>query len=1249
MSDASVIFDTDVDATGLKSGLTKLKSSIGTFAKGAGIAIGAAAVGLGILAKASLTTGMTFDSAMSQVQATMNATKEETADLRVAAQEMGETTKFTATQAAEAENYLALAGKNAEQSIAALPGVLNLAAAGGMDLAYATDLATDAMSALGLADDQLEGFSDQMARTAQKSNTSVSQLGEAVLTVGGTAKGLKDGTAELNAQLGILANAGIKGSEGGTIFRNTLLSLSAPTKQASKQLKSLGVDVYDSSGNLRTTNEIFADLNTALSDMSDAERNAALSNIFNKRDLKGVQALLAGSVDSYDALYDSIVNSAGASAEMSATMLDNLEGDATIFKSAAEGLGIAFYDGFSSGARGVVQYGTGLIGQLTEAMKSGGVSAMVAALGDILGDVVSKASSYAPQLIKMAVGLVKSLLSGLKQNAKVIAKGLAETFKEAVLGLIELAPDLIDVGLELLIELADSLADELPDIMVSLMDALFNIIVKLVTNAPRLLEAGAKLVQGIMQGFKQAYQKLMPSLQDMIRSSMDNMKLNIKPNISEEQQAAITAAINAGIDASKQVIAIKVKAKTDTATVISDIEAAFADGKLTGKESNALGDQMDAYVDEAMTQATTYVTEKTAEWEAALTSMVGQDGVKLYTDEEAAALTSSMSDKVNELSTELQETYDAYNTLKDKLDNPGYHATAEEIALLEELATKILGIKAEIEAATNEVIQVAEARTRRVLGGRGSMEDFGVALGYTQDQYATQLADQQVALNTAVAAYEAMLQQANEDWENGLINHQEYDNKLTEVTDAQDALFTSDAARRAQLAADYTAQLSEIYSGMAEANPEAAAQISGIVDLYQQYANLTAKGMDPSSFNLDDLKTLNEQIIKYFGEEVAYDPEQMLAGLSGAFGNADAFQNVLGGWILKVMGGMETEMGSAASNISDNPLLAVLQTMFAEGSFDDIDLSAVDESLQEAFLAIDYSQNGINIVDGSLEGAYQRADELTADDWSTVKEDFLATLHEAFESHSPARVMFPLGEDIVDGLVQGINDNREKVDAVGYSLVSSIASGIQRNYPSVAGAIRSVVAVAATLAASTAYASGQSIGAALGQGVVAGILTMVTAAAAAAASLVAAAYSGARDKGGIHSPSKLFYDGVGQPIGMGTNNGFVDVMNNVFIPNVRKSVSDAARAGRDAMNGTLLGKVQAISGFNIPNFAGIGNAILRGSLLTGAGSTVNTTNSNSNSSFTQNITFESTMQAPDEIARTLRRQAGYGLAGAKKS
>lgn len=371
-----LIFNTLLNTDGVSSGISSIEKGFSGITSTAVKMSGAVTAAFSAASAAAVNVGMDFQASMSQVAATMGITADTQAfeTLEAAAKEMGETTQFSASQAAEALNYLALAGYDAEKAVAALPTVLDVAAAGGMELAAASDMITDAMSALGLSTDEMTAFADRLAVTAQKSNTSVAQLGEAILTVGGTAKILSGGVVEMNTALGILADNGIKSAEGGTALRNVILSLSAPTNTAAAALAELNVTAFDAAGNMRPLQDTFADLNTALSSLSDQERTAVLNEIFNKVDLKSVNALLGTSAERFEELSGYIADCEGAAADMAKTMNDNLKGDLTILGSALEGAGIAAYEKFELPLRSAVQGVTESVGELTESLTSGELS-----------------------------------------------------------------------------------------------------------------------------------------------------------------------------------------------------------------------------------------------------------------------------------------------------------------------------------------------------------------------------------------------------------------------------------------------------------------------------------------------------------------------------------------------------------------------------------------------------------------------------------------------------------------------------------------------------------------------------------------------------------------------------------------------------------------------------------------------------------------------------------------------------------
>ena len=323
----------------------------------------------------SIQTGREFDQAMSQVAATMGTSVGEIENLRDFAREMGASTAFSATEAAEALNYMALAGYDAETSMSMLPNVLNLAAAGNIGLARASDMVTDTQTAFGISLERTTQMVDEMAKAASTGNTNVEQLGDAFLTVGGLAQELTggmvtladgtqaevDGVQELEIALTSMANAGIKGSEAGTHMRNMLLKLA----EGAEQFAALGVKVFDAGGKMRSLKDIFGDLNTSLGRLTQQEKLQAISDLFNTRDTAASEALLNAIGEDWDHIGESILDAKGAAEQMAETQRDNLEGDITKFKSALNEAKISISDRLAPTLRDFVQGATDKLGILT--------------------------------------------------------------------------------------------------------------------------------------------------------------------------------------------------------------------------------------------------------------------------------------------------------------------------------------------------------------------------------------------------------------------------------------------------------------------------------------------------------------------------------------------------------------------------------------------------------------------------------------------------------------------------------------------------------------------------------------------------------------------------------------------------------------------------------------------------------------------------------------------------------------------
>lgn len=340
--------------------------------------------------KDSVQTASSFDSAMSQVAATMGKASD-SADvqrLREFAKEMGETTRYSAIESAQALNYMALAGYDVEKSIGMLPNVMNLASAGAMDLARASDMVTDTQTAFGLSIEDTEKMVDIMAKTASKSNTSVEQLGDAFLTVGAAARSMiQDGdTSRLAAVFGVLADNGRKASEAGTSVRNILMSMTS--KKALQGFEALGISTIDGNGNLRDVIDVMRELRDATSGMGTGERSELLSGMFNKYDIVAVESLLSTTDERWKQLITDIQNADGAASNMAQAQNDNLQGAITMLNSAKEGLKIAVGESFMPIVVAGVQQVTGLVSDLTNRVKNSDILKQIKTTTSLLADAV---------------------------------------------------------------------------------------------------------------------------------------------------------------------------------------------------------------------------------------------------------------------------------------------------------------------------------------------------------------------------------------------------------------------------------------------------------------------------------------------------------------------------------------------------------------------------------------------------------------------------------------------------------------------------------------------------------------------------------------------------------------------------------------------------------------------------------------------------------------------------------------------
>lgn len=396
-----------------REGRSMMGDSVG-YASTAGLAVGAKMTSL-------IQTGAGFDSAMARVGAVSGASGEDLLALREQAKELGKSTVWSSSEAASGQQFLAMAGFSKDQILKSMPGMLDLASAGGIDLGSAADIGSNILTGMGLDASEMGRVGDVLVNTFTKSNTNLTMLGETMKYSAPVAKSLGVSIEEAAAMAGKLGDAGIQGSMAGTTLRAVMLRLSAPSKQGADALDALGVKTTDVAGNMRKIPDILADLNRAMAKMTDSQRSAYTKAIFDTEAMSGAFVLMkqAGS----GALQEFIKNvkKSGSASEVARKQNDNLIGDYKALTSAAEGASIAFYENLEPALRKITQLGTEGLSWLGDAIKE--YPNLSAAIGYTAGAIGLLATTALPVFTLFKTG--SFIVGGLKAAFGAAQVGMA--------------------------------------------------------------------------------------------------------------------------------------------------------------------------------------------------------------------------------------------------------------------------------------------------------------------------------------------------------------------------------------------------------------------------------------------------------------------------------------------------------------------------------------------------------------------------------------------------------------------------------------------------------------------------------------------------------------------------------------------------------------------------------------------------------------------------------------------------------
>ena len=575
MADGHVKLEVELDESGAVIGLKKVeektKSSfegLGSFAeKGFGVvkdaasamaevsikAIAAVSTAIGAGIGASIKVGAEFEAEMSKVSAISGATGDELDALCEKAKQMGADTKFGATEAAQAMEYMAMAGWKTVDMLDGIEGIMNLAAASGEDLASTSDIVTDALTAFGMSAAESTHFADILAKASANANTNVGMMGETFKYVAPVAGALGYSAEDTAVAIGLMANSGIKASQAGTALRSILSRMAKPTDEVETAMADLGISLTDSSGKIKTLNEIMLDMRDGFTDLTEVQKAEKAAALGGQEAMSGLLAIVNASDEDFAKLTESIGNCDGAAEEMAATMMDNLKGAMEEVSGAAETLGLEIYDSIKDSLKGMAQSAGEAIDGLTEAFKSGGTEGLIQEGTRLAAELATGIANAAPQMIEAASSIITSFTENLSANLPELLVAGSSLISSLLEGIFSMGEALWGLGTELCTQIYNSLMENLPQMMDSGAQIVTNLIYGISEMLPTLVENGLALILQFVLGIVENLPMLITAGIDMLLSLAQGV-INSLPLLIEKVPLIINSFADAVYGAIPQLI-----------------------------------------------------------------------------------------------------------------------------------------------------------------------------------------------------------------------------------------------------------------------------------------------------------------------------------------------------------------------------------------------------------------------------------------------------------------------------------------------------------------------------------------------------------------------------------------------------------------------------------------------------------------------------------------------------------------------
>lgn len=1001
MADGKVVIETDLDSSGIEKGLSKLGSITAKGMKAATVAITGTAAALGGVAAAAIKVGSDFESQMSRVKAISGATGEEFEQLKEQAMQLGADTSFSASQAAEGMENLAAAGFTTSEIMSAMPGLLNLAAASGEDLASSSDIAASTLRGFGLAASDAAHVADVLAANANRTNSSVADTGEAMKYMAPLARAAGLSLEETAAAIGIMANAGVNGSQAGTSLRGALSRLSKPTKDMSEAMDELGISFYDSNGKMKSLTEQVGMLRQATEGMTDEQKNNYLVTLYGQEALSGMLALINEGEGSLGELTNAYKNCDGAAQKAAETMQDNLSGALEQLGGSAETLGLAFYNSVADNLKNAAKTATESINNITDSFNNGGLNEAIQTAGDEFANLAVEAASHAPEMVDTAVDFIESFASGIASNKGRILGAAGEMAESMASGLAELLPDKLQEPVE---DAIDAVAESLSDgglkkagkTAEKTFDSLIKVVGKLASTAlPPLTKAldfaGENLdrlvvVAGSATAAYTAYNATIKAT-----TVATNLATKAQKAFSVAMSASPTGLVIAGIAAATTGLALACATQVDASK-----ELESANDKL-GDSYGKIGEGITGYLSEV--------------------SKAGS----IFDDFNDSIIVSS------EVQGELSGKMDA---VQSEITEIARTATEERRQLTETEIQRLQDLFTQMRQLTEQELAYQQAYQDAV---KSSAETLASTHSGTAEEYATSA---QKIINSAVQTRDAVVEKAYSQMiETNAINKQ-----LVGTSEQYTQEWYNQQAQAAQ---------QRYQQAVTDANRESADTLNIIQQGFAQrmdaaneyFANVEAS----NKRELEEQKRHNDELANAEAEKKRKMEELHQDSASAEyeyFVEVERINEEHKQRLAEIRSGLADSLTDAQAEQASAWLAMIAETSLYGGELDASSQAIVD-SLIDNFDNLPKKQKEIfkNALQGAVDGFREDEPELLTQAQNT-SDNFLNKIKEALGVHSPSREVKAIFAQVNPGAIEGLEEGKESLLEKGKSVVSDFLNAM---------------------------------------------------------------------------------------------------------------------------------------------------------------------------------------------------------------